>query len=350
MGVGGQLTWLQQIPGEGHVLIGIDGGGTKTECCALSLRSGTHCRLVGGGSNYQGTGIARARAVWKDLVERSLAHLDAGPEHLAAAGLGIAGLDRPKDDAVIRTAFSEILGEVPFELVNDAYLALRAGTVDGVGVAVVSGTGCNAMGTARDGRRFRVGGIGPEFGDLGSASDIGVEALRAAFRAQDDRGPPTVLATRLESRLGLERLDDLVDFFLADNETSGEFTMGMVAPLVFQAAAEGDGEAVRILRWAGRELGLSARAVARNLFSPDVEFFLVLGGSVLQKGLTSHVVDALVGDVRVEFPKVMPVVLESPPVAGAVRYALDLLTSAAGDQARTTVGDWYHTIDRLLRS
>jgi len=316
-----------------HVLLGLDVGGTKTEVVAISLADGRHCRHLLGGSNYQGMGIRRASEVWREAVEKCLVSLSAKREELAAAGLGVAGLDRPRDEAVIRPEFERLLGSVPFTLVNDLFLVLRAGTPDGAGVAVISGTGCNAGGVARNGKRFRVGGIGPDFGDLGSATDIGVEALRKAFRAQDGREPATALAEMIRTRLGLERLDDIVDFFIADGPElpgSGRLDAGLLAPLVFEAAAAGDGQAGAILEWAGRELGLSARAVARRLFEAQEPFPLVMGGSVLQHGRSSHLVDALLADVRAEFPGVQPVVLRFRPVSGAVRYALDLVEGEDG--------------------
>lgn len=311
------------------LLVGIDAGGTKTECVALRVGDRLSVRTVGPGSNYQSTGIAAAENTWSHLIGLCCRQLDANPDAVVAAGLGIAGLDRPKDGATIRAAVARIWPHGPeVELVNDADLALRAGTPDGVGVAVVSGTGCNAMGLAPGGKRFRVGGIGPEFGDLGSASDIGVEALRAAFRSQDDRGPATTLVPMLKARLQLDRLDDLVDCFLADRAGDGdEFHTGLLAPLVFEAAGQDDTVAIGILEWAGRELGLSVRAVARNLFAPDDTFPLVLGGSVLQKGATKHLREALLADVHSEFPSAAPVVLGLPPVAGALLLALDRYTA-----------------------
>lgn len=314
----------------GKIVIGVDGGGTKTECAGVALDDGRCCSVSGGGTNYQGCGIQRARDEWGRLIETVLERLGADRGAIAAAGLGIAGLDRPKDDVVIRGAFEELMPGVPLDLVNDAYLALRAGTDDGVGVGVVSGTGCNAMGANLRGERFRVGGHGPEFGDLGSASDIGVQALRRTFRSQDGRGPETALVELLMTSLKLERLDDVVDFFLADNRAKGHgkyidsFNPGMLAPLVFEAAAIGDEVSISILDWAGSELGLSVRAVARQLFASDESFPLVMGGSVLQKGATAHVRTALLSDVKVEFPGAFPVVLALQPVAGGLLYAMDL--------------------------
>lgn len=333
-----------------HILLGIDGGGTKTEALAVSVQAWRSCRCRGPGSNYQSTGIERAEGVWQDLRQHCLSHFGAEPTKIAAAGFGIAGLDRPKDEAVLRPAFTNLVAPAPFVLLNDADLALRAGTADGIGVGVVSGTGCNAMGTNRAGKRFRVGGIGPEFGDLGSASDIGTAGLRAAFRSLDDRGPATMLVDLIISRLGLDRLDDIVDFFLADNAAAGEepgLDLGMLAPLVFEAAEHGDGESIRILHWAGGELGLSARAVARNLFAPREEFPMLMGGSVLQRGRTPHVVDALVEDVRTEFPEVRPVVLSASPATGAVLHAADLYAASLGTADRA---DFYRRLHKLLQA
>jgi glucosamine kinase len=320
-----------------EILIGIDAGGTKTECLAIRVADAALTRALGPGSNYQSTGIAAAENTWRHLSQMCCERLGAADavSSVVAAGLGIAGLDRPKDRETIEAAFQRIWPHGPtWELVNDADLVLRAGAPAGVGVAVISGTGCNAMGQGASGQRFRVGGIGPEFGDLGSASDIGVEALKAAFRAADGRGPETLLVQQLMAQFHLERLDDLVDFFLADNETSSEigdeFNSGHLAPMVFDAAGEGDAVAIGILEWAGRELGLSARAVARRLFAPAEAFPFVMGGSVLQKGATTHLKDSLLDDVHSEFPGAAPVVLALPPVTGALLLALDRFRGLSG--------------------
>jgi N-acetylglucosamine kinase-like BadF-type ATPase len=324
-----------------HLVVGIDGGGTKTECAALSLADGRHCCIRGPGSNYQGIGIRRAEEVWKGLLDQCLAALHAAREDLAAVGFGVAGWDRPKDETVIRGAFDRLFGNTPREFVNDTHLILRAGTRDGLGVAVVSGTGCNAVGAAPGGRRFRVGGLGPDFGDVGSAADIGAEALRRAFRSLDDRGPTTRIAELIVERLGLERLDDLVDLFIADARAEAAaqaFHVGLLAPLVFEAAAQGDEVAIAVLEWAGREVALSARAVARNLFSQTDSFPVVMGGSVFQAGRTDHMRQAFVVDVNREFPNARPVVLASKPVVGAVLYALDLALAGRNASERERHG------------
>ena len=328
--------------------IGVDGGGTKTDAVLVTAEGQLLDRVRGGASNYQGVGRAAAQRVLVSLVERlSGSAADAGVE-VAAAAYGLAGVDRPADEAV----FEAILAEahpagVPYDLVNDTFLILRAGAPDGVGVAVVSGTGSNCVGVGRDGRRDRIGGLGWHCGDDGAAGDIGFGGLRSAFRGEDGRGPTTRLAPMIRERLGLQRLDDVVDRLIADERRP--LDGGLLAPLVFEAAAAGDEVALDVLRAAGRDLGLSARIVASRLFDPDDEIALVMGGSVLQKGRCDAMREALVATVRRLYDAARPIVLDAPPCLGAALLALDLaarrgaagwpdatvaarLTSALGDE------------------
>jgi hypothetical protein len=76
--------------------------------------------------------------------------------------------------------------------------------------------------------------------------------------------------------------------------------------------------------------------VARNLFATADTFPLVLGGSVLQKGATDHLMAALLADVRAEFPNVSPVVLDVPPVAGALLLARDRYVALPGNRELLT--------------
>ncbi len=308
---------------EKRYVLAVDGGGTKTEGVLADLRGATVARRIRGPSNYQATGAEAALAVWTDVLSGLLEEVGAEATSLAAAGFGLSGWDRPRDEDNIRALVERLALPCPVWMDNDTYLILRAGTPDGVGVGIVSGTGANCAGENAAGRKHRVAGLGPEFGDLGGGTDIGVRGLQAAFRSIDGRGPATSLVARIVTRFRLERLDDIVDYTLADSQASWSTTL--ITPLVFDAAADGDVPALEILDWAGRELGNAARAVARPLFSTDEAFPVVLGGSVLQKGSVDRMRDALLAEVRREFPVAHAVRLEARPVEGAVRAALSLI-------------------------
>ncbi len=312
---------------EQRFVLAVDGGGTKTEGVLADLQGTPVARCIRGPSNYQATGADQALSVWTDVLSGLLGEAGAEVSSLAAAGFGLSGWDRPRDEENIRTLVERLALPCPVWMDNDTYLILRAGTPDGVGVGIVSGTGANAAGENAAGAKHRVAGLGPEFGDLGGGSDIGVRGLQAAFRSIDGRGPATTLVDRIVQRFRLERLDDIVDYTLADSEASWSTTL--ITPVVFDAAAEGDGPALAILDWAGRELGNAARAVARPLFGTGEAFPVVLGGSVLQKGSVDRMRDALIDEVRKEFPAAHAVRLEARPVEGAVRAALSLVGGAS---------------------
>ncbi|MFH1529476.1 MAG: BadF/BadG/BcrA/BcrD ATPase family protein [Pseudomonadota bacterium] len=303
-------------------VLAVDGGGTKTEGVLAAPDGATVARLIRGPSNYQAVGGEAALAVWSDLLAGLLDRAGAEVSDLAAAGFGLSGWDRPRDEENIRALVERLGLPCPMWVDNDTYLVLRAGTPDGVGVGLVSGTGANCAGENAAGHKHRVAGLGPEFGDLGGGTDIGVRGLQAAFRSIDGRGPATSLVDRIVERFHLGRLDDIVDYTLADSRASWSTTL--ITPLVFDAAADGDEQALGILEWAGQELGNAARAVARPLFAADEAFPVVMGGSVLQKGSVDRMRDVLIGEVHREFPAAVPVRLQARPVEGAVRAALAL--------------------------
>ena len=80
-----------------------------------------------------------------------------------------------------------------FLVVNDIELIMAGGTPDGWGVALISGTGSNCLGRARDGSIARVGGWGALMGDEGSGYALGARALRVAGQAFDGRAEAPAL-------------------------------------------------------------------------------------------------------------------------------------------------------------
>jgi N-acetylglucosamine kinase-like BadF-type ATPase len=319
---------LSTAKGGLQAVIGVDAGGTKTAgACAIPGEE-PFASFTGGPANYQSVGADIARENLAEVVSALLEAARGRGLEVGAAVYGIAGLDRPKDDEVIASILRSFHPpELPSDLVNDTFLIVRAGTRDGVGVAVVSGTGSNCAGVGRDGERTRIGGLGWEFGDGSGAGDIGTLAMRAAFRGQDGRDPATDLGAAFVQRLGLQRLDDLVDAFVAD--APDPLDPGRLAPLVFEVAARGDKVAHGILAEAGRDLGRMASIVAGRLFEPGESFPLVLGGSVLQQGSFDAMRDALADEVGSRFPRVRPIQLVRPPLDGALLLAGDMLRGAA---------------------
>ncbi|MBI4566993.1 MAG: hypothetical protein HY719_01200 [Planctomycetes bacterium] len=317
----------------GTHLLGIDGGATKTTALLADLSGRVAARADGPGSNFQACGLARAERVLASLTSDLLARAGVGRDRVAAAAYGLAGADREKDFATLRPALDRVAPCPPpaRRLVNDTLLALRAATVDGVGVALIAGTGTNAIGVGRDGRVEKVGGLGRLGGDWGCGADLGEAACVAAARSLDGRGPPTMLAEMIRARLGLTDYFDIVE--LTFHDSSGRLDLDALAPLVFEAARAGDGPAREILARAGEEQARAGVAVATRLFSRDDEFVLALGGSIFQKGGDPTLVETVSGRVREAFARARVALLSAPPALGALYYARDLCPQAAPHHA-----------------
>jgi len=310
------------------VIIGVDGGNSKTLAAAVDENGRLLARAREGGSNYQGIGRDAAAGVLARVVARVLEEAGAEAE---VAVYGLAGADRDKDFAVFREIITPIGRAKKTVLVNDTLLALRAGTADGVGVALIGGAGSNCIGMNRQGVIRKAWGLGPLTGDRGNASALALDAIVAAMKGADGRGPQTALEAKFKAALGLGALEDIIEHEFYDCPRT--FNPGALAPLVFEAANEGDGEAVRVLREHGRAAAEAALAVLRGLgFPPGDEVPVVLGGSVYQKGANSTLVDTLRGEVAKEFPRVRFVILKEPPILGALLRGYDELKIDAGPE------------------
>ena len=78
-------------------------------------------------------------------------------------------------------------------VLSDAEVAFYTMFGDRSGVLLIAGTGSIALGRDEHGRWFRAGGLGILLGDEGSGSWIGLQAVKAAIRAREERGPNTHL-------------------------------------------------------------------------------------------------------------------------------------------------------------
>lgn len=300
-------------------VLAVDGGNSKTLAAVADETGRALSAGLSGGCNYQGCGKEAAAREIGEAIGRALS--GAGLSRVEFACYGIAGADRDKDFETIRRLIAPLDPAQESVLVNDTLLALRAATPDGVGVALIGGAGSNCIGMNEEGRIEKAGGLGPLTGDKANAGALVQDAVIAALKGVDGRGPRTLLEGKLKEALGLSALEDVIEFGFADSGRAVD--LGSLAPLVFAAAEEGDRVALELLEDHGRSAGEAALAVLRKLFSSEREVVVALGGSVLQKGGHPALVNTARETVVREFPKVSWIVLSEPPLTGGILRALD---------------------------
>lgn len=295
-------------------VLGIDAGGSKTVAWLADQDGRVLGEGRGSGANLHSAGELATEKALYEVIHGALGDRPAMPEVVA---VGMAGMDRPDDEAVVRGILRRLGCRGQVVAVNDAHIALVAGADELPGVVVIAGTGSIAYGIGPAGTAARAGGWGEVYGDEGSAFWVGARALAAVVRAADRRGPATALTTLVLRHAGVERIDGLVRHVHTRPDRRPFITA--MAGLVARADADGDAVAGEILRAATDELALAARSVIEQLGMRGERFHVVLSGGLFK--MASVMVSLLAVRVTDLAPKATTGLLTDEPALGAVRLA-----------------------------
>jgi N-acetylglucosamine kinase-like BadF-type ATPase len=236
---------------------------------------------------------------------------------IAGHGYGIAGYDWHEDLPMMHEVIGSLGFDAPYGLMNDAGPGLLAGANKGWGVSVVAGTGNNARGRDAHGNEGRVTGEGTLFGEWGGGGDLVRRAIADISRAWSKRGDDTVLTEIFVREKGAKDVEDL----LAGLARGRYDIKATDAPLVFNAASEGDAVAQEAVKWLGVGLGDTAVGIIRQLKLEDTEVEIVLSGSIY-KG-SQLVLETLREVVCAVAPKAHFIHVTAPPVTGAVMLGME---------------------------
>jgi len=250
-------------------LAGIDGGGSGTRA-RLADPQGRPLGSGRAGPSALGQGIAQA---WRHIGEAlDAAFADAGlpraPEREIALGLGLAGIERPlrrEEFLVADPGFARCV------LFSDAQTALRGAFGGAPGIVIAAGTGSIGLVQMRDGMQRRVGGWGFPAGDEGSGAWLGQRAMQVAQAALDGRAAAGPLARGVWRIAGSD-----VDALLRWCESAGQHAYAQLAPAVFDAARDGDTDALALLDATAAELARHVDALSAE--EPDLP--IVMAGSI----------------------------------------------------------------------
>jgi len=303
----------------GPIVLGIDGGGTKTVAVVMDRSGEVLGRGQAGSTNWNSVGAQNARANLQSVTREALAGAGCKVTDVAAICIGASGVDRPDDRTRMQSWLAELAPQATTAIHNDAVVALSAGTGGDVyGLVLISGTGMIVYGFDRAGGSRRAGGTGALLGDEGSGYAIGAASLSAVMWAADGRGPQTALTGAILSHLEMTTPSELIPWAYVD--TAWE-RFASVAPQAIRCAQEGDAVALAILNRAARGLAVAVQAVADGLQMGD-NFPLVMAGGLLRPGFYSGLVEEA---ARAFAPSVQMIHPEVEPAIGAALLALKAL-------------------------
>ena len=314
---------MPYTPPEMKIVLGIDGGGSRTRA-ALMNEDG---RVIGTGeagpSNLHAVPRETATENIRLAVQnaRSAANISAAGE-FAAAFLGMAGVGTERERRVIRQIAAE-LKLAPKNRIgvdHDIRIALAGALAGRDGIVLIAGTGSACYGrreSARGGRDARAGGWGSVLDDAGSGFWLGLQAMKAILRAEDGRAPKTTLRRILFTALKIKSPRELIA--LAANPAA-RAQIAALAPPVIRAAKAGDPAAKRIVATGAAELALLVHTVAKRLkFSRRVSI-AIAGGLSIQ----TPYVSAIHRELKKRMPSCEIVKAIQPPMVGAAILAMRL--------------------------
>jgi N-acetylglucosamine kinase-like BadF-type ATPase len=227
------------------VVLGIDGGGTRTRAAIFDGEK----KLA-----FAESGSIKRLRVGAEVAEENLRKLltevyaQAGVMGVQAATCGVASATMPGIPEWITAVLREF-GVERSEIVGDEVIALDAAFKGGPGILQIAGTGSNTIGRAPDGSRETAGGWSSRLGDEGSGYWIGVNAVRRGLHAHDREEPTKILET-VGKIWGTHTIEELVN--VGDGTPGPDFAA--LAPAISMLAEEGDAVAMGVMKQAAEDL------------------------------------------------------------------------------------------------
>ena len=302
------------------IVLGVDGGGSKTRVIIADEHGTKLGEVVGPGSAARPGEIEHSADVITAAVNDALASVEMMHVMPKVLCLGVAGA---ATDTERQALWQALVGrELAEEVVvhPDYAIALDDAFGDGPGVLLISGTGSAAFGRSPAGATARCGGWGPMCGDEGSGAWIGRRALSVVTASADGREPETALMGAILTAAQVNEPRELVAW--AAQATPALFAS--LAPVVTSVADAGDLRANALVSLAVEELVLHVRTLSRKLFGDErAATPVALTGGMLRKGSTLR--KRLEQRLRSAVPGAQVQSEEVVPARGAVRGALRYL-------------------------
>ncbi len=317
--------------------IGVIGLASNTDSYIAIDAGGTRLRGYESiaGTEFFGAGVRHTQSLAFDLAHTIVGAIPQEIKEVDVLVLSLAAIpQRDEDRELLAAAIWQRLKFGKLLIVSDT----KAGALSSQSQAdltIAVGTGITAMVRTSD-LNFELTGHGYLIGDEASGFWIGRQAINAALKADEGRGPHTSL------------LKSATDFYhvpaaqLADyiHQLPNPVTqIAAFAPEVVAAANEGDDQAQQIINAASDEI---VQLIKVGIERASVKSVALIGGAIPQGGLLHNHVVAGTQGLAIEF-----ITATSEPLAGAKRIAQNqdlhdgLISIAASDINTQTWSNLY---------
>lgn len=287
--------------------VGIDVGGTKTDFLLCDENEKQIKRVTLGAGNPNDIGIDACISLLSSGLDELCG--DIVPDAVFA---GVSGGGYGENAERIRTFLKRRFPDSAVDNGPDALNLIYCSESRGNVGALICGTG-NVFFLRTEQELLRFGGWGHLFDNGGSAYDIGRDALR--FMLDCEESSPSALLSPLCSLLR-NKLGASIHDSLAAVYAKGKPYIASLAPLVFEAYAQGDATAAAIIESNVNSVAARISVVKSTVDSIDE---IICAGGLFNSSAFFELLSK-----KVDVPLVL---LSIPPVVGACRGARDLVIS-----------------------
>jgi len=281
--------------------LGIDGGGSKCDAVLVDETGAVIGWVRGGPIHIFYDPPEVIAASFRDAVAGALAGRRVGELWV------VGSTPRHEPAREVLQAAAEIVHYSDANEVDTAYASVQ----ERWGLVVLSGTGSFVHGRSPEGRDLHWGGAGPVLNDYGSAYEIGLRGLRAAFASTWTESRRTSLAQAIPQALGVADLRKVFHLIYVENMNRRQ--IASLARAVNAEAEQGDRVARECVLRAADELATLAIDMIGELGLRESPVPVIPIGGVAQRcrlwwDRVCERIRAAAPDMTARLPRVQPAV------------------------------------------
>lgn len=304
-------------------MIGIDGGGSKTEFLLFSEDGAILGRALRGGCSPTIIGVEACAELLCDGISELLA-VQSGVCSIFA---GCAGFYTDHNGDKVKKLLKKRYPQIRIECRSDIANVIRVASCEKNVIAAICGTGVSVF-ISEEERLSLFTGWGYMLDRYGSGYALGRDALSAALEASSGLAPRTFLTDCVEEKLGMPVADAVGEIY-----RKGVSWVATFASAVFRAYENGDAAAEEILVRNASYFAYLINEAARHC--PSAHSVIVSGGLI-----TNH--ESYVAMLRARLdPSLTMITDHHPQSIGSCLAAADL-SDAATPTLRDALIHAYH--------